>query len=192
MQNRELLNRDLPAPVRWIRQVHGNSVWFYSGDHGSEVEADATVSFKPGQVCAVLTADCLPVFLCSERGDRVGVAHAGWRGLAAGVLESTVSALGGNPGDLLAWLGPAIGPAAYEVGPEVAASFDRERKKAAVEHGQRYLLDLYTIASMKLEAAGVRSISGGGFCTYSEKNRFYSYRRDGTTGRMAHVIWIEP
>ena len=191
LHNRKLLNRDLPSPVRWLQQVHGQTVWVYSQGDNSEVEADAAVSFRPGEVCAVLTADCLPVFFCNEQGDRVGIAHAGWRGLAAGVLESTIRALDENPAALMAWLGPAIGPAVYEVGPEVVESFRSEREEAFVARGDRYLMDIYAVARMKLEAAGVRSISGGAFCTFSESERFYSYRRDGTTGRMAHLIWIE-
>ena len=191
LHNRKLLNLDLPSPVRWLQQVHGRTVWVYHHGDNSEAEADAAVSFRPGEVCAVLTADCLPVFFCNERGDRVGIAHAGWRGLAAGVLESTVRALDENPASLMAWLGPAIGPAVYEVGPEVAESFRSERKEAFVARADRYLMDIYAVARMKLEAAGVRSISGGGFCTFSETDRFYSFRRDGTTGRMAHLIWIE-
>lgn len=191
MHNRALLNRELPSPVRWVRQVHGRTVWAYSRDEHGEAEADAAVSFSPGEVCAVLTADCLPVFFCNEGGDRVGVAHAGWRGLAAGVLESTVKTLGGSPASLMAWLGPAIGPAVYEVGPEVAERFGRERGKGFSAIGDRYLMDIYAIARLKLQAAGVGAVSGGGFCTFSEEDRFYSYRRDGATGRMAHLIWIE-
>lgn len=191
LHNRKLLNRDLPSPVRWIQQVHGHAVWLYSRDDGNEVKADATVSFRPGEVCAVLTADCLPVFFCNERGDRVGIAHAGWRGLAAGVLESTIKALDENPASLVAWLGPAIGPAVYEVGPDVVESFYGEREAAFAAHGDRYLMDIYTIARMKLERSGVRAVGGGGFCTFTDAERFYSYRRDGTTGRMAHLIWIE-
>lgn len=190
LHNRKLLNLELPSPVRWLRQVHGQTVWVYSRADNSEVEADAAVSFRPGEVCAVLTADCLPVFLCNERGDRVGIAHAGWRGLAAGILESTIRALEEDPASLMAWLGPAIGPAVYEVGPEVADSFRGEQKEAFVARGDRYLMDIYAVARMKLEAVGVRPISGGGFCTFSEPDRFYSYRRDGITGRMAHLIWI--
>jgi YfiH family protein len=142
-------------------------------------------------VCAVLTADCLPVFFCNDRGNRVAIAHAGWRGLAAGILESTIKALGENPASLMAWLGPAIGPAVYEVGPEVMESFCREREQAFVARGDRYLMDIYAIARMKLEDSGVGEVSGGGFCTFTEADRFYSYRRDGTTGRMAHLIWID-
>lgn len=189
--NRELLNRDLPSPPRWIQQVHGDRVWVYAGNGDQEVEADATVSFAPGEVCAVLTADCLPVFFCNRQGDRVAVAHAGWRGLAAGILESTVTALDEDPASLMAWLGPAIGPAVYEVGPEVAESFLGEREQAFAVHGDRYLMDLYAIARIKLKKSGVRAVSGGGFCTFSEPDRFYSYRRDGITGRMAHLIWFE-
>jgi YfiH family protein len=191
LHNRKVLNRDLPSPVRWLQQVHGQTVWVYSHGDNGEMEADAAVSFRPGEVCAVLTADCLPVFFCNEQGDRVGIAHAGWRGLAAGVLVSTIRALDENPASLMAWLGPAIGPAVYEVGPEVAESFRGEREEAFVVREDRYLMDIYAVARMKLEAAGVRSISGGGFCTFSEPDRFYSFRRDGITGRMAHLIWID-
>ncbi len=191
LHNRKLLNRELPSPVRWIQQVHGHGVWAYSRDDSAEVKADATISFRPGEVCAVLTADCLPVFFCNERGDRVGIAHAGWRGLAAGVLESTIQALDEDPASLMAWLGPAIGPAVYEVGAEVAESFRSGREEAFVAQGDRYLMDIYAIARIRLAEAGIRAVSGGGFCTFTDAERFYSYRRDGTTGRMAHLVWIE-
>lgn len=138
----------------------------------------------------MLTADCLPVFFCNRSGDRVGVAHAGWRGLAEGVLQATVDALEENPADLLAWLGPAIGPTAYEVGDDVRSAFSEEYPAGFNRNGDRYLLDLYSLARLKLAAAGVNNISGGDYCTLSEPDRFYSYRRDGVTGRMASLIWI--
>jgi YfiH family protein len=181
----------LPSPARWIKQVHGAGVWHISGGVSGEVEADAVVSFRPGEVCAVLTADCLPVFFCNRQGDRVAIAHAGWRGLAAGVLESTVAALRQDPDGLLAWMGPAIGPEVYEVGPEVAASFSAECKSYFTANGDRYLMDIYGIARARLRRAGVEAVSGGGFCTFSDADRFYSYRRDGQTGRMAHLVWFE-
>ncbi len=190
-RNRAALDQELPAPVRWLHQVHGTRVVGCSGKPGGEPEGDASVTFEPGQVCAVLTADCLPVLFCNRCGDRAGVAHAGWRGLAAGVLEATVKALDNDPSELLVWLGPAIGPDAYEVGVEVADAFAEEFPAGFKRHGDRYLLDLYTLAKLKLEKAGVVRISGGGFCTFTESDRFFSYRRDGVTGRMASLIWLD-
>jgi len=190
-QNRARLDQELPVPVRWLHQVHGTRVVNHLEEPDGEPEGDAAVTFEPGQVCAVLTADCLPVLFCSRRGDRAGVAHAGWRGLAAGVLEATVNALDDDPSELLAWLGPAIGPDAYEVGVEVADAFMQEFPAGFKRRGDRYLLDLYLLARLKLEKAGVARISGGGFCTFTESGRFFSYRRDGVTGRMASLVWLE-
>ena len=153
------------------------------------MEGDALVSFRPGEVCAVLTADCLPVVFCSGSGDRVGVAHAGWRGLAAGILQATVAALEADPSGLLAWLGPAIGPQAFEVGRDVAAAFPDEFPAGFTAHGERWLLDIYAMARIKLASAGVDAVYGGGFCTLSDEDRFFSYRRDGVTGRMATLVW---
>jgi YfiH family protein len=189
-QNRENLNDMLPCAVSWLQQVHGTRVVQFSSDSIAEPIADAAVSFTPGQVCAVLTADCLPVFFCNRRGDRIGVAHAGWRGLAQGVLQATVDALDEDPSQLMAWLGPAIGPGAYEVGVELAKAFADEFPTGFTRSGERYLLDLYTLARLKLNGVGVNNVGGGGFCTLSEPQRFFSYRRDGNTGRMASVIWF--
>jgi YfiH family protein len=189
--NRAILNRALPSPVQWPHQVHGTRVLALSDGFSGEPEADAVVTFQPGRVCAVLTADCLPVFFCNRKGDRAGVAHAGWRGLADGVLQATVDALDEDPSELLAWLGPAIGPGAYEVGAELAGAFAAEFPSGFTPHGERYLLDLYALARLKLAAAGVESVGGGGFCTFTESDRFFSYRRDGVTGRMASLIWLE-
>lgn len=191
-RNRAWLDALLPSPARWLRQVHGVRVVNLGEWPGGEPEADAAVSFEQGQVCAILTADCLPVFFCSRRGDRVGVAHAGWRGLAAGILRATIDALEEDPSDLLAWLGPAIGPESYEVGAELAEAFQEDYPTGFTRHGDRYLLDLYALARVKLDQAGVRRIGGGGFCTFKESDRFYSYRRDGVTGRMASLIWLDP
>lgn len=188
--NRNALNTMLPGPVTWLRQVHGSCVARISTSSEIQPEADAAVSFTSGRVCAVLTADCLPVFFCNRRGDRVGVAHAGWRGLAAGVLQATTDALEEEPSQLLAWLGPAIGPGAYEVGAELAEAFVGEFPAGFTRSGDRYLMDLYTLARLKLADAGVVHIAGGDFCTLSDDQRFFSYRRDGTTGRMASVIWF--
>lgn len=190
-QNRAGLEQELPARVRWLHQVHGTRVVKHTGEPHGEPEGDAAVTFEPGQICAVLTADCLPVLFCNRRGDRAGVAHAGWRGLAAGVLEATVKALDEAPSELLAWLGPAIGPDAYEVGVEVAGAFAEEFPAGFKRRGDRYLLDLYKLARLKLAKAGVDRISGGGFCTLTESDRFFSYRRDGVTGRMASLVWLD-
>lgn len=202
-RNRARLAQHLPAPPQWLRQVHGNTVARHAGDppgqssaeNGSNApEADALVAFEPGRVCAVLTADCLPVFFCDRAGSRVAVAHAGWRGLAGGVLEATVRALETGPADLLAWLGPAIGPAVYEVGEEVAAAFrdslGADFAGALTPSGERWLLDLYAAARLKLAAAGLTEVRGGGLCTYSDPARFFSHRRDGVSGRQASLIWL--
>jgi hypothetical protein len=193
-RNRMRLERHLPAGPLWLRQVHGTGVVRHEGGAQPPPEADAAVAFDAGRVCAVLTADCLPVFLCDHAGGRVAVAHAGWRGLAGGVLEAAVAALGCAPGELLAWLGPAIGPGAYEVGGDVVAAFAArsgpDLSAAFRPHGDRWLFDLYAAARIKLAHAGVRSVCGGGFCTHSDPQRFYSFRRDGVTGRMASLIWL--
>lgn len=193
--NRSLLDRHLPASPLWLRQVHGVRTVRHEGGARQPPEADAAVAYEADRVCAVLTADCLPILLCDRAGSRVAVAHAGWRGLAAGVLEAAVAALGGVPGDLLAWLGPAIGPGAYEVGRDVVSAFAARSgpdfSAAFAPSGDRWRLDLYAAARLELAHAGVRSVHGGGLCTYSDPGRFYSFRRDGVTGRMASLIWLE-
>jgi YfiH family protein len=190
-QNRADLSAELPAPPQWLHQVHGTRVVTLPAESMAEPEADAAVAFEPGRVCAVLTADCLPVFFCNRRGNRAGVAHAGWRGLAGGVLQATVEALEEDPAELLAWLGPAIGPTAYEVGIELTRAFPAEYPAGFVRHGDRLLLDLYALARLKLTQAGVVHIGGGAFCTFTESDRFFSFRRDGVTGRMASLIWMD-
>ncbi|OGI43867.1 MAG: hypothetical protein A2150_02460 [Candidatus Muproteobacteria bacterium RBG_16_64_11] len=195
-RNRELLREALALPAEpvWLRQVHGTRVIDTArGDaHG---EADGAWSAQPGVVCAVLTADCLPVLLCDRTGTRVAAVHAGWRGLAAGVIEQGVHALGVAPEELLAWLGPAIGPRAFEVGPEVRAAFVQHDAAAAgafvPSHDGRYLADIYALARLRLSALGVTRIEGGGFCTVTDRDRFFSFRRDGSCGRMATLIWLE-
>ena len=207
-RNRSMLRSYLPAEPCWLAQEHGVTVFRHprSGgrrenagesaglDPGStEPAADAQVAWLPGQVCAVLGADCLPVLLCNDAGTVVAAAHAGWRGLAAGVLEQTVLNMGEPPHRLMAWMGPAIGPSAFEVGIEVRAAFLRQDERAAaafVPRGERWLLDLYAVARQRLERAGVSAISGGDFCTYTDPGRFFSYRRDGVTGRMATLVWL--
>jgi len=194
-RNREILASQLPAPAHFLQQVHGTRVVERPGArfHDVATEADAQWTTDKGSVCAVLAADCLPVLFCNRQGTQVAAAHAGWRGLAAGVLESTVAAMHSAPDELLAWLGPAIGPAVYQVGGEVKVAFDAEEAegaKAFVADGDRWLFDLYAMARHRLQRAGVGHISGGGFCTFSDPQRFFSYRRDGVTGRMASMVWL--
>lgn len=187
----------LPAAPAWLRQVHGAVVVDAATvAPGVPPEADASYATRPGVVCAVLTADCLPVVLAATDGRAVAVAHAGWRGLAGGVLEATVAALGaaGAPaGELVAWLGPAIGPAAYEVGSEVRAALlaGDAGADAALAPGRagHWWLDLYAAARRRLAAAGVGAVHGGGLCTAGDPQRFFSHRRDGTTGRQATLVW---
>jgi YfiH family protein len=197
--NRGALARRLPAGahLRWLRQVHGTVVLDDADDPRAQA-ADGIVTRRAGEVCAVLTADCLPVLFCADDGSVVGAAHAGWRGLAAGVLERTVAALGHPPDRLLAWLGPAIGAAAFEVGPEVrdACLEGAPGSRAAVQAcfapgaGDRLHADLQGLARQRLAAAGVRQLTADSRCTVSEPARFFSYRRDGVTGRMASLILI--
>jgi YfiH family protein len=194
-QNRDALRRHLPAEPVWLEQVHGTAVV----DSESAVpssRADGAVAHTRRHVCAVLTADCLPVLLAARAGGVVGIAHAGWRGLAGGIVEATIARMGLPGADVLAWLGPGISQAAYEVGTDVYESFVREDPGAreAFRDGApgKYHADLYALARRRLSAAGVTAVHGGGFCTYLEPDRFYSYRRDGAaTGRMATLIWID-
>ena len=183
---------ELPADPRWLTQVHGTTVAVPG--RNEPASADAAVAFEPRQVCAVLVADCLPVMLATRTGDRVGIAHAGWRGLAAGVIEATVAALATDPAGLVAWLGPAIGPTAFEVGGEVRDAFIASQPAAARAfcpgRSGRFLADLPALARMRLAACGVTGVHGGGECSYSDAARFYSYRRDGRTGRMAALLWL--
>jgi YfiH family protein len=162
-------------------------------------EADAAVARRPGTVCAVLTADCLPLLLCDEEGTVVAAVHAGWRGLSSGVIEQTLRAMARPSAALLAFLGPAIGPAAYEVGAEVREAFvaadpaGGAQAEAAFTPGKpgKYYADLYALARGRLARSGVLRVYGGGYCTYTDRDRFFSYRRDGPTGRMASLIWME-
>lgn len=192
---------ELPAPPHWLQQVHGRDVLRIetavpASGVGNEPVADAAVTDVPGAVLAILTADCLPVLFAAADGAEVGAAHAGWRGLAAGVLEHTVAAMHTPASSLLAWLGPAAGPQAYEVGEEVRSAFvDADAGAAAGFSPTRpghFLCDLYTLARRRLAAAGVRWVSGGERCTISEPACFYSHRRDGRSGRMASLVWIGP
>lgn len=183
----------LPGEPAWLRQVHGTRVARLD-QVVSNPEADAAVTGTRNRVCAIRVADCMPVLLADESATAIGAAHAGWRGLSAGVIENTVQAMGIAGGKLLAWLGPAIGPTVYEVGEEVRSAFlARDAAAAAAFSPSRpghWLLDLYAVARQRLRACGVERIFGGGYCTYSEPERFYSYRRDRTASRMAAYIWL--
>ncbi|HEY9034856.1 MAG TPA: peptidoglycan editing factor PgeF [Pseudomonadales bacterium] len=196
LENRRRLDASLPGDKRWqwLDQVHGVAVAEAACDR--IIQADAAYSNRPGIVCAVLTADCLPVLLCDSRGLEVAAVHAGWRGLCHGVIENTVARFVAGPGELLAWLGPAIGPAHFEVGEEVRQAFAAQpagpaSMAAFVPAGSpgKYRADLYQLARIRLQALGVRQVSGGGLCTFADRRRFYSYRRDGVTGRMASFVY---
>jgi YfiH family protein len=183
----------LPLPGRpvWLNQVHGANV--VSAAHFEQLpDADACISSNPQLVCAVRTADCLPVLLCSTDGSATGAAHAGWRGLAAGVLENTVAKMPVKPESLMVWLGPAISQPAFEVGDEVRAAFtaaDPAAEACFVQNPRgRWQADLYGLARQRLRAAGVRHIYGGGLCTYTDVDRFFSYRRDPQCGRMISFV----
>jgi YfiH family protein len=184
----------LPAEPLWLRQVHG-TVCVDAARAAPGTEADAAVARGPGAVCAVLTADCLPVLLCDDAGTTVAAAHAGWRGLAAGVIESSVRAMG-LPGErLCAWLGPAIGPQNFEVGDEVRTIFMAHDPAAAQAFAPtapgKWLCDIYRLARQRLAALGVHRVAGAEFCTVRQRDRFYSYRRDGVSGRMASLVWLD-
>ncbi|SCY71344.1 conserved hypothetical protein [Nitrosospira sp. Nl5] len=202
-QNRALLRRILPGEPRWLKQVHGTlSVRIDGDDCTAPCNADAAFTQRAGNVCAVLVADCLPILLCDHGGTIVGVIHAGWRGLAGGVIERTVSEIGQIDcrGDIkthiMAWLGPAIGPHHFEVGEEVRQAFVECDKESAIAfmphqaHRGKWFADLFLLARQRLTKAGVAEIYGGGECTFSDPARFFSYRRDGNTGRMAGLIWL--
>jgi YfiH family protein len=193
--NRELVRRRIGAWPVWLRQVHGIRVIDAADGAGPHpVEADAAFTRQAGVACAVMTADCLPVLLCDTEGTVVAAAHAGWRGLLAGVLEAAVAAMETPRRNLLAWLGPAIGPQAFEVGGEVRAAFvaaDPGAARAFRPSGGKWRADITLIARQRLARQGVTRIFGGGFCTVSEPERFYSHRRDGQSGRMASLIWLK-
>ena len=196
-RNRLIVREQLPSMPRWMAQVHGTDVADLDTLGDSVVAtADAAVASQPGKVAVVLTADCMPLFFTDDAGTRVGVAHAGWRGMAAGVIENTVEAMGIAPERLMAWMGPAIGPRAFEVGPEVREAFvnaDPDADRAFRSHKPgKHMADLYTLARQRLARAGVSRVSGGGYCTHTDSARFFSYRRAKTTGHMGSFIWIEP
>ena len=200
-----LANRDalidlagLPGAPHWLRQVHGTRVWQAeaASDEGDEPEADAAITFTPGTVLAVLTADCLPVVFAADDGSEVALAHAGWRGLAGGVLEATVAAMRTPPSRLVAWLGPAAGQDAYEVGAEVRDAFvakaESDSTAFRATRPGHWHCDLYALARRRLEFIGLDQIHGGGLCTIRDADCFFSHRRDGISGRMATLAWLEP
>lgn len=192
-RNRMLLSSLCPSEPVWLNQVHGTRV-ADAGHAGCLPEADASVTTHPGAVCAVMTADCLPILLCDAKGTVVGAAHAGWRGLCDGVIEATVQAMNVPPRTLMAWLGPAIGPGKFEVGDEVRTAFVSKHAQASAAFvpsaDGKWLADLYQLARLRLHALGISRVYGGDLCTCSDPERFYSYRRDGVTGRMGTIIWL--
>ena len=199
LANRKALQQVLQLPVepRWLQQMHGTTVINANEpvEAGRVPAADAAHCSQPGVVCVVLTADCLPVLLCDLAGRHVAALHAGWRGLADGVIEQTIDAMQ-QPGEtLLAWLGPAIGPAAYQVGGEVRDAFlgHDKQAEAAFQPGPdgSWMADLYQLGRQRLVERGVSAIYGGNECSFTDAGRFFSYRRDGVTGRMATLIWLE-
>lgn len=208
LRNRALLSAalHLPTDPLWLSQVHGTVVLDAdlvereANASATNVVADASRTSRPGQVLAVLTADCLPLLLCADDGSEVAAVHAGWRGLAAGAIEATVQRMRTPVPRVLAWLGPAIGPNAFEVGADVRDAFVSQNASAAVAFRpltvvnvtQKWHCDLYQLARQRLSALGVKRVSGGEFCTFSDPSRFFSHRRDRATGRMASLIWIEP
>lgn len=191
--NRQLLSAYMPTEPVWLNQVHGVRVIDAALSSCLE-SADASVATRKQVVCVTMTADCLPVLLCDHAGTVVAAVHAGWRSLCDGVIESTVAAMSVKTDQLMAWLGPAIGPEAFEVGSEVRAQFmakDAQAESAFKAKGDKWLGDLYTIARQRLQRLGVTQVYGGGHCTFSESETFFSFRRDGDTGRMGSFIWLE-
>lgn len=197
--NRALLRKHLPEEPIWLNQVHGTLV---STPNARLPQADAIVSNIPNEVLAIMTADCLPVLFANITGTVIGAAHAGWRGLSAGVLENTVKAMreldnSSEDSNIHAWLGPAIGPQAFEVGQDVVDAFScsgvvypQEAFSLITGRPEKYLANIYLLARSRLEAVGIHRIYGGEFCTVTQANQFFSYRRDGVTGRFASLIWI--
>ncbi|MBM3351030.1 MAG: peptidoglycan editing factor PgeF [Betaproteobacteria bacterium] len=199
-QNRQLLSAYLPSEPVWVNQVHGIEV-IDAASSTCLQDADASFATRPNVVCVTMTADCLPVLLCDSKGTVVATVHAGWRGLCDGVVEAAVNQMEVNHADILAWLGPAIGPHAFEVGGDVRQQFMAKDVQAVsafkpIAGGRdKWLCDMYAIAKQRLAAIGVTQVYGGGvnedFCTYSDEARFFSFRRDNVTGRMASLIWLE-
>jgi len=196
-KNRQLLSPYLPSEPVWVNQVHGVEVIDAAASSCLQ-NADASFTTRPNVVCVTMTADCLPVLLCDKKGTVVAAVHAGWRGLCDGVIEAAITKMQVPAGEILAWLGPAIGPDAFEVGDDVREQFIAKDSQAALAFkplGDKWLCNMYLIATQRLNAQGVTEIFGAGvnedFCTYSDEARFFSFRRDNVTGRMATMIWLE-
>ena len=193
-RNRMLLNTLLPSEPVWLEQAHGTVV-ANADMAGCLPQADACIARHRAAVCVVMTADCLPVLLCDTEGSVVGAVHAGWKGLAAGVIEAAVQAMDVAPQSLMAWLGPAISQDAFEVGDEVRAMFVAAQPQASSAfipgRSGKWFADICALARLRLNALGITQIYGGGYCTYRDSKRFFSYRRDGSTGRMGTFIWLE-
>jgi polyphenol oxidase len=193
-ENRLLLRRALPVTPRWLKQVHGVHV-VDAREATDGVEADGVYTRSADVACAVLTADCLPLLVCNRAGTEVAAIHAGWRGLSFGVIESTIAAMQARPSTLLTYLGPAIGPQSYEVGDDVRDTFIAHDKRATsafiLGPNGKWLANLYELARQRLNEIGIMQVFGGDYCTMTDSERFYSYRRDGVTGRMASLIWLE-
>ncbi len=198
-ENRRLVREALRLPTEpvWLEQVHGTHVVALGGtaEGGAVPKGDASVARGPGRVCAIRVADCMPVLFAARDGAVVGAAHAGWRGLAGGVLEATVQQMGVPASELIAWMGPAIGQANFEVGEDVRLAFtaaDPEAASAFLPNARgRWQCDLYTLARRRLAAMGVSGVYGGGWCTFADSERFFSYRRNSQCGRMAALIWMD-
>lgn len=193
LENRRRLTAAFAIQPAWLRQVHG--VVVVEADPGRIAEADGSWTGTPGIACTAMTADCLPALFCNKSGTRVAAAHAGWRGLAAGVLEAAADSLDAAPADVLVWLGPAIGPKAFEVGPEVREAFMQQHPQTAQafvpsHNPGKFLADIYQLARLRLAARGITAVYGGGLCTVTD-SRFFSYRRSPRTGRFASLIWLE-
>lgn len=196
-RNRAIVQTHVPVPLAYLQQTHSTIV--VSAAEAAEaahpVEADASFDRSGHAACAVMTADCLPVLLCDHSGSVVAAAHAGWRGLAGGIVQQTINAMGVPPLELMAWLGPAIGPEAFEVGEDVRHAFCSGHPEAEAAFtpigGSKYLADIYALARRILQREGIGQIYGGNRCTVLERDTFFSYRRDGQTGRMVSAIWLE-
>jgi len=186
----------LPGEPVWLQQVHGTAVVDLEGSFSEPPRADASVTRAVGRVCVIQVADCMPVLFAARDGSAVGAAHAGWRGLAAGVLQETVRAMGVPPSQLLAWMGPTISQPNFEVGDDVRTAFisgDPDAASAFVVNTRgRWQCDLYALAKRRLAVLGINDVFGGGWCTYADSAQFFSFRRDGQCGRMAALIWLEP
>jgi len=192
--NRALLTSRLHTQPAWLKQVHGINI--VEASPAEVLQADASWSQTPGVACTIMTADCLPALFCNRQGTQVAAAHAGWRGLAAGVLEAAVDSFADAPSEVMVWLGPAIGPQAFEVGPEVRDAFiatHPETVEAFVPsvNAGKFMADIYQLARLRLAAYGVTAVYGGGLSTYNDE-RFFSYRRSARTGRFASLVWIDP